>query len=162
MQQAASKKRRKMCTCCFGNGDEHLPSHWCHLPYPAMKLVLQHLRIACSAKNDAHLQELRVSTWLVKHTLDNNTHFYKRVAHDSDTGWVWLHNYKFVSLPNLTYRHVAKREWSFVDNRQTRLLPDCVTWTYVKPHRVARAVCDATTNPDSLIRVLRRRTPRQD
>ena len=121
-----------------------------------MKLVLQYLRIACSAKNDEHLRELRISTWLIKHTLDANTHFYEGVAHDVDTNWVWLHKYGYLSLPNITYRN-ARQEWSFADNRRVLLQPDCVTWTYVKPHRVARAVCDAITNPDSLICTFRRR-----
>ncbi len=155
MQQAASKRRRKMCTCCFGDGTSHCYSPWCRLPYPAMKLVQQHLRIACSAKNDAHLRELRVSTWLVKSTLDHNTHFYDNVAHDVDTGWVWLHKYNYLSLKNITYRN-ANKEWSFADNRLPQQ-PECVTWTYVKPHRVARVVCDAATNPNSLIRVFHRR-----
>lgn len=120
-----------------------------------MKLVQQYLRIACSSKNDDHLRELRVSTWQLKMTLDHSTHFYNNVAHDADTGWVWLHKYKFVSLPTVTYRN-SKREWSFADNRD-RMEPECVTWTYVKPYRVARVVCDATTNPNSLIRVFHRR-----
>ncbi len=157
MQPAASKRRRKMCTCCFGGGDEHHPTHWCRLPYPVTKLVEQYLRIACSAKNAAHLQELRCATWLIKTTLGGNTHYYDGVAHDYNTGWVWIHNYEYLALENLTYR-TAKWEWSFADNRLYPLQTECVTWTYVPANRVARAVSDATTNPASLVRVFRRRT----
>lgn len=140
MQQAPLKKRRKMCTCCFGDGTPHYRNDtWCRLPYPVIHRLLQYLRISCSAKNDAHLCELRISTMLLRYSLDQ-THFYDGVAIDSGVGWVWLHKFHIISLTNQTFKG-ANLEWSFTDDRKSALFDD-VHWAYIRPHHAARVASD--------------------
>lgn len=105
-----------------------------------MCVLLQHLRIACSAKNDKHLTELRVSTMLIRQILDRGEHFYDGVACEGEIGWVWLHHFGYRAYKNITFAN-AKLEWSFYDGRPNPLFGD-VTWAYISPKHVARVMSD--------------------
>jgi hypothetical protein len=100
-----------------------------------MAQVHKYLRLAYAAANACFLVELRVSTWLLRHTVDRGCQYYEGVASDGN-GWIWLHRTGYCSRNNITFRTPhPSLEWSFHCNLQC--LRNDVTWTYVAPCRAA-------------------------
>jgi hypothetical protein len=114
-----------------------------------MALIRTYLRVASAAKNERYLAELRVSTWLLRAQLNRGSHFYENVAHDADTGWVWLHHYGYCSRHNITFRTPHPSfEWSFACTLIAA--HNDVTWAFVASRRAASVMSDIVASETPL------------